>query len=52
MTTLTVKQKPPQGFLQRYTIYSKFLLQPNADEGIPGLRNAEDENGLPVLVKN
>jgi AAA domain len=52
MTTLTVKQKPAQGFLQRYTIYNRFLLEPDADEGIPGLRNAEDESGLSVLVKN
>ena len=50
--TLSLKEKPVSGFLQRYTIYTRFLLQPNPDEGIPGLRNAEDENGLPLLVKN
>ena len=50
--TLSIKSRPLKGFLQRYTVHRRFLQKPDRDQGVPGLRHAEDENGLPLLVKN
>src|ERR1700759_5349467 len=50
--TPSFNNNPKKGFLQRYTVHPRYLLEPNPQQGIPGLRSAEDENGLPLLLKN
>jgi hypothetical protein len=49
---LSLKHKPDKGFLQRYSVHRHYLLQADPEKGVPGLRNAEDEKGRPLLIKN
>ncbi len=49
---ISLKRRPQKGFLQRYSVHTRYLLQADSENGVPGLRSAEDEKGQPLLVKN